>query len=362
MNDIVQTIDLAQERFVKIAPKQMDYEAEKGFAIQLLTNNNYLSGVAEQHKASLLQPVTNVAAIGLSLNPAKKQAYLITRKVKNGNQWENRIFLEPSYMGLCDLATMSGTIEWIQAAPVYSEDTYINKGPGSKPEHNYSAFGDRGEFQGVYCIAKTSKGDYLVTEMDKAAVESIRDRSEAWKSFKAGRAKTGGPWQSDFIEMAKKTVVRQAFKMWPKSEGMERLHEAINMSNQNEGFEEIKTAPDLKDHNPEQKKYYDQLMQSNDALGMYVFMESLEFSVTSSLYHSFEKGTKGRYQRISDDLYKKGFEVFNRIFEGCLEACEKQDEYSFKELIEDLPQAVTSLLSERLNSAWFDEALKNGAK
>ena len=143
MSEIAKVIDATQERFKKIAPASVNYDSEKGFAIQLLKNNSFLNQVAQNNPTSLQQALTNVAAIGLSLNPAKKQAYLITRNIKTqDDRFEQRVFLEPSYMGLCDLATQSGCIEWVQAYIVKEKDSYLNKGPGSKPDLRFSA-GDR---------------------------------------------------------------------------------------------------------------------------------------------------------------------------------------------------------------------------
>jgi recombination protein RecT len=242
---IVEAINGTEERFHAIAPAAIRFEAEKGFAVQLLKNNEYLMSVAQNHPQSLQQALTNVAAIGLSLNPAEKQAYLITRTVSvnvNGQKkYQTRIFLEPSYMGLIKLATDSGSIKWVQALPVYSNDEFTFMGVGVKPEHKFNPFAkpdDRGEFIGVYCVAKTSDGDFLPTMMSAEQVHSIRDRSESWKAYKAGKAKSGGPWESDFIEQAKKTVIRNAFKTWPRSD-LNRMAHAVDLSNINEGFEPI---------------------------------------------------------------------------------------------------------------------------
>jgi len=62
---LAEFMDDTRERFINIAPNSMKFDAEKGFAIQLLTNNAYLMDAALKDKASFLQAVTNVAAIGL---------------------------------------------------------------------------------------------------------------------------------------------------------------------------------------------------------------------------------------------------------------------------------------------------------
>lgn len=348
--DISSAIDIASKRFTELAPPTMKYEAEKGFALQLLRNNDYLMSVAQGAPMSLQYAITNVAAIGLSLNPAEKLAYLVPRTVKINGKYEKRIFLDPSYAGLIKLATDSGSIEWAQARCVYEADDFTDNGIGEKPTHQYKAFSkDRGPFVGVYCVAKTKSGDYLTTLMDAAAVLSIRDRSEAWKQ------KQSGPWLTDFEEMAKKSVMRQAWKTWPKTDErrMERLAAAVNISNENEGFEPILTSPSLGENSLDQKQYFDQLIEKSDALGMYVFVQSLrdknQDSVVTNLYHSFEKGQKGKYQRIIDQLLQSGESQFRDYVDGIRTALEGDDKGGFDQLASELDQATTALIQSRLN-------------
>lgn len=354
---VASAIDITEKRFLAIAPASIKFEAEKGFAIQLLKNNEYLHKVATSHPHSLQQALTNVAAIGLSLNPAEKQAYLITRTVSvtgpNGQkQYQTRIFLEPSYMGLLKLATDSGSIKWVQALPVYSQDKFIFMGMGEKPSHEFNPFAkpeDRGEFIGVYCVAKTVDGDHLTTMMGAEQVYSIRDRSESWKAFKSGKAKTGGPWQTDFIEQAKKTVIRNGFKTWPRSD-LHRLAKAVDLSNNNEGFEAIITAPSFGQYTAETKEYYDQLITQMDGLGMYVFQQSLtDESVFTNLYHSFEKGTKGKYQAIVDQLLNRGREQVDEIKMEIDTAISNGDTDYVDQLLGDLSEDSITVILGRVS-------------
>ena len=337
---ITEVIDLTEERFRQIAPSNINYEAEQGFAMQLLTNNAYLMKVALENKASLAQAITNVAAIGLSLNPAEKQAYLIPCSVKQDNKFVSKIFLEPSYMGLCKLATDSGAIEWVQANVVYSNDTFVDNGPGREPTHSYNAFSkDRGEFVGVYCVAKTHSGDWLTNIMTADEVNSVRDRSEAWKRNQSG------PWKTDYMEMAKKTVVRQACKMWPRSKGDDRLQQAVHLSNENEGFEPIVNNPEIRDFTAEQKAFYDQLITNEDALGMYVFQQTTESGVITNLYHSFER-PKGKMQQVVDGLYRRGESTFTDYLDTIAAST---DVVEVKELVAELDDDAIALISSRLH-------------
>ena len=359
--EIAEVIELTAERFEKINPVGLSYDAEKGFAIQALKNNQYLHKVAKESPESLQQAITNVAAIGLSLNPAKSQAYLITRNVKVGqNQWQSKVFLEPSYRGLCDIITGSGTIDWIQADCVYSGDKFEYHGPGEKPTHTFDPFAtkaERGEFRGAYCVAKTPKGDYLTEMMSAEDVYSIRDRSEAWKAFKENKTKTGGPWQSDFTQMAKKSVVRRAFKMLPKTKELNAAHEAIHISNENEGFEPILTEPNFNSFTGEQKAYFDQMIEKGDSLGMYCFGYSLYendpsssgYDVWVSLTHSFPKGSKGKYRDIVSGLFQRGESQFADLIDSIIQAYDEGSEQSIKELVNGLSNECIDLLKQKLD-------------
>lgn len=352
------------ERFNAIAPKYIQFESEKGFAIQILKNNDYLMGIAKNHPQSLQQAITNVAAIGLSLNPAEKQAYLISRTIKTEIQgktvYQSRIFLEPSYMGLIKLATDSGSIKWVQALPVYSNDEFTFMGVGVKPEHKFNPFAkpeQRGEFIGVYCVAKTVDGDYLPTMMSAEQVYAIRDRSEAWKAFVAKKTKSGGPWETDFIEQAKKTVIRNAFKTWPRSD-MKRMAEAVDLSNSNEGFEQILTSPNLGEYSAETKQYFDQLISAQNALGMFVLQVTLNEqseSTFNNLYHSFERGQKGKYQAIIKELLEKGFGIVTDLRQAIMDAVNSGDDLALRQVVEDLEPDALEVVKKGLDYEYVKE-------
>lgn len=203
----------------QLSDASLKFDQEAGFAIQTLENNSYLASTAMKNPQSLRNAVTNTAAIGISLNPAKKQAYLVPR--------DGRVCLDISYMGLMDLAMATGSILWGQAFIVRERDEFALTGLDKKPHHVFNPFAkDRGEVVGVYVVVKTHHGDYLTHAMAIDAVIAIRNRSSAWKSGKTC------PWHTDFEEMAKKTCVKQAYKYWPKNA---RLETAIHHMNTDGG-------------------------------------------------------------------------------------------------------------------------------
>lgn len=342
-NQIAEVIEKAKERFMEIAPKNFNYEAEKGFAIQHLKNNSYLMKVAQENPIYLAQAITNIAAVGLSLNPVEKQAYLIPRSVRNGNRYESRVYLEPSYMGLCKLATDSGSITWVQARCVYDLDKFEDNGIGEKPTHSYEAFKHRGPVVGAYCVAKTKDGDYLTTIMDLEKIHNIRGRSESWK-----KKANSGVWQTDFEEQAKKTVIRNASKTWPKT----NIHfqNAVHFSNENVGFDPIVTEPNVGEFTGNEKEYYDQLIEKGNALDMFLFLNDIDYTIKTSLYHSFVKGTKGKYQAISDDLERKGLAMFNECLEAIQGGLNDSDDSAVMEIVEGSSDSFIKLIRERLES------------
>jgi len=213
-----------------VADRSVNFEREAGFAIQMVTANDYIQKVAIANPQSVRNAVTNIAAIGISLNPAKKQAYLVPRK--------GVICLDLSYMGLLHLAIDSGSIKWGQAKLVHEADIFSLNGLDQLPLHKYEPFSkSRGEIIGVYVVVKTADGEYLTDPMSISDVNDIRDRSEGWKAYLKDNTKTC-PWVTDPGEMIKKTVIKRAYKLWPKTD---RLDKAIHYLN-TDGGEGIQLA------------------------------------------------------------------------------------------------------------------------
>ena len=231
MNDLTTLVESQRQQFLTVrSDRSMDFDREAGFALQILRANDFLGRVAVANKDSLYAAINNIAAIGISLNPAAKLAYLVPRK--------GVICLDISYMGLMDIAQSTGAIQWGQAVIVREKDSFELQGIDKEPKHIYQPFGDRGKIIGVYVVVKTADGDYLTHPMTLAKVHDIRDRSEAWKAYKKDSTKTC-PWVTDEEEMIKKTCVKQASKYWPKRE---RLDQAIHHMN-TEGGEGITLKP-----------------------------------------------------------------------------------------------------------------------
>ncbi|MES4614224.1 recombinase RecT [Ewingella sp. CoE-038-23] len=210
-----------------LADNSVTWGKECQFAIQAFQKNDSLAKTALSNPISAQNAIINVAAIGISLNPASKLAYLVPR--------DGTVCLDVSYMGLLHIAQATGCIQWGQAKLVHANDTYESNGLDTAPTHKYNAFGDRGDVVGAYCTVKTSGGDYLTDEMSVADIRAIQEISKS----------KNGPWKTHWAEMARKTVVKRASKYWPRAT---RLDAAIQVLNDEEG---IFTEPVMA-HTPEE--------------------------------------------------------------------------------------------------------------
>lgn len=200
-----------------VTDQSVTWSKESQFAIQLFQKNDFLAKTAIANPTSAQNAIINVAAIGISLNPASKLAYLVPR--------DGMVCLDISYMGLLHIAQSAGVIRWGQCKLVHANDTYESNGLDKAPTHKYNAFASpdqRGEVVGGYCTVKTCDGDYLTEEMSLAEIKQTEATSKA----------KNGPWKNFWSEMARKTIVKRASKYWPRAE---RLDNATNMLNEDEG-------------------------------------------------------------------------------------------------------------------------------
>jgi len=215
----------AKEKFTQISASSgnlVHYQKEAMFAMQIIGEKDALQNCDPE---SIRNAVINVASVGLSLNPAYGLAYLVPRKGK--------CCLDVSYRGIVSIATESGSVDIVKAEIVYANDLFEYRGPFDMPRHEFNPFDtleNRGNIIGVCCFAKT-KNVVLVETMSIEEVEKIKSVSKA----------TSGPWVSWFSEMAKKSVIKRASKMWPRSN---RLDHAVSILNEYDGID-IDAKPEI---------------------------------------------------------------------------------------------------------------------
>jgi len=132
--------------------------------------------------------------------------------------------LIPGYTGLMKLARQSGLVQDIYAHEVRVNDKFTLKlgmerslehepltAPGGFPASDE----ERGEVAGFYAVAVFKDGSRTFVAMSRKEVEKIRDGSRGYQSAK--QYKKESVWDSDFVAMGLKTVIRRLSKFLPKS-------------------------------------------------------------------------------------------------------------------------------------------------
>lgn len=321
---IMQVIASQEDRFLKLDSangKLLDFRQECLFAQQQIMKNSYTAGVAQENLNSLKAAIMNVAAIGISLNPALQHAYLVPR--------DKKICLDISFRGLVKLATESGAITWAKAELVFEKDTFAYRGPSTAPTHEADVFGDRGELKGGYVIAKLPDGEVLIDVMSVAEIHKVRDTS---------KAKNNGPWVDWYHEMCKKTLIKRAYKSWPQTEGRLRLDKAVATLNETEGVA----------YTLEQHTEYLRLIRSGDAIGLFVFSRSLSVDESTALFNSFDAGAKTADKARVRELVAAGSDEFNDTVARLIELAQAGHGLGIEEIINGHSDSVRRALIEAM--------------
>lgn len=194
-------------------PKEADriMQREITYAAQAMLTNNFLISCATNYPMEFVNALKNVALSGLSLSPTLKQGYLVPFKGK--------VQFMPSYMGMTDLLANTGHVKKIEAFNVFEGDIFeMQHGTEEKLIHKPNPWGERTKekYLGGYWIAELTDGTKLFDNMTSAEVDLIKKRSPSTGKKDKNGNPVLSPWDTDFLEMARKTVLRRGFKSLPK--------------------------------------------------------------------------------------------------------------------------------------------------
>lgn len=182
-------------------PKHMTAERLTRVAMTALQRTPAL---LECDPKTLALAVMNAAELGLEPNLIG-HAYLVP--FNNSKTGRKEVQMMPGYKGLLDLARRSGDISTIYAEVVRDGDEFHVELGTSPSIHHKPAFNTK-PVTHAYAVALLKDGGSQFTVMSHEQVEAIRAKS---------KAKSAGPWVSDWDEMAKKTVLRRLCKTLPCS-------------------------------------------------------------------------------------------------------------------------------------------------
>lgn len=192
-----------------------------------ITNNPKLM---QCDHGSILLSLGQAARYGLEVGPLLGQAWLIPyneNRYING-QWQKQMMchFQIGYRGLIVLARRSQTIKTISAEIVYDND-YIEVELGLKHSltHKIDIRKERGDPIAYYCIVELTNGGVQFGIISKADAEKHRDKySKSYAKKKEGEESV---WDTNFDEMALKTIVIKVLKLCPLSiEALEAVSRA----------------------------------------------------------------------------------------------------------------------------------------
>lgn len=195
-------INAMSGEIAKALPQVMTPERFTRIALSAVSNTPKLGSCTPQ---SFLGAMMNAAQLGLEPNTPLGQAYLIP--FENRKKGITECQFQIGYKGLIDLAYRSGEVKMIDAQVVYENDEFEYE-LGMDPVLKHKpARTNRGNPIYFYATFKLTNGGQGFQVM------SIEDVQEHAKKY--SKTYNNGPWQTNFEEMAKKTVLKKLLKYAP---------------------------------------------------------------------------------------------------------------------------------------------------
>lgn len=195
-------INAMSGEIAKALPQVMTPERFTRIALSAVSNTPKLGNCTPQ---SFLGAMMNAAQLGLEPNTPLGQAYLIP--FENRKKGITECQFQIGYKGLIDLAYRSGEVKMIDAQTVYENDEFEYE-LGIDPVLKHKpARTNRGNPIYFYATFKLTNGGQGFQVM---SIEDVQDHAK-----KYSKTYNNGPWQTNFEEMAKKTVLKKLLKYAP---------------------------------------------------------------------------------------------------------------------------------------------------
>ena len=154
--------------------------------------------LAECDQHSFFNALLTLSQLGIE--PDGRRAHLIPFRNNKRGIVECQLIVD--YKGLVELAMRSGTVSSIHADVVCENDAF-DYDRGELKTHRIDFKKPRGPVYAAYAMVRFKDGTEKCDVMTRDEIEGVRSRS---------KAKNSGPWETDWNEMAKKTVFRRLSK------------------------------------------------------------------------------------------------------------------------------------------------------
>lgn len=195
-------IEQMKGEMARALPKHLDADRLARIA---LTEVRRIPDLAKCTQASFGGAIMTCAQLGLEPG-VTGEAYLLPFQNRRKGIYEVQLII--GYQGMAKLFWQSPLAKSLDAQAVYENDDF-DYAYGLEPKlYHRPSLGERGKAKAYYAVATLTNGGAAFIVMSPADIEKIRARS---------RAKDDGPWKTDYDAMARKTCLRQLFKLLPKS-------------------------------------------------------------------------------------------------------------------------------------------------
>lgn len=206
---IADMIKALEPEIARALPSVITPERFTRMALNALNNTPKL---AECTQMSFLGALMNAAQLGLEPNTPLGQAYLIPYKNKGVLECQFQI----GYKGLLDLVYRNDMVQTVQAQVVYENDEF-HYSLGLNGELNHvPTLKERGEPIAFYALFKLDNGGYGFEVMSKQAMDTFAQK------YSKGISSSYSPWNTNYEDMAKKTVIKRVLKYAPLKTDFQR--------------------------------------------------------------------------------------------------------------------------------------------
>jgi len=319
-----------------------------------LTKSDYIMKIAASAPEAVHDALIKGAILGVDLTEGKRQAWLVPRKDASGR---TVIQMQVGYKGVEAIHQRMGVLDRLTIRVVRKNDVFEWSGDDQeKPVHNADWFASeesRGPIVGAYSITYfPDKSIQVATAPVSEIYEKHRDIADSWKSYQSkinnNQKAFPPPWVTFEKAMIEKTMAYIASKQWPaniRDEGqsskiLETLHE-VDTSDYVSAFSV---------HTVDQLEYYNEAINSNDCLGLFLFERMNDLEVNLSIWSDFKKSIpKGEIGRTKDKL-KNMVEMGQDVLTEIEEAIANNDEPRFLENTDDCLDRTKKMLWHRFNN------------
>jgi recombination protein RecT len=205
--------------FAKVLPAHITADKIARSVMNALSANEYLATNCDP--TSVVQSAMTAAVLGLEVDNALGQGYI--------TPFKGKAQFIVGYKGYITLAQNSGFIVSGQAVREKDQFSYQQ---GLKPDLVHIPFAgspsSRGQIIYAYAVARHKSLPSIFNVVHIEDINKIRDGSEAYKAYMAGKIKST-PWVDNYEKMAIKTAIRSLASQLPmnvqKAAAIESIYE-----------------------------------------------------------------------------------------------------------------------------------------